>query len=461
MSPLAGLLAGVGLDAGLAAQADLTGEDPALPSSFRIGEAAQTSIAALGLAAASLHAARGGAMQRVAVAVRDAAAEFRSERHLRVNDQAPADPWDAIAGAYATAHGGVVRLHTNFPHHRDGILALLGCANARAAVAEALAQRDALAFETEATGAGMCVSAMRSFAEWDAHPQARHLATTPLVTIERIGDAPPRPLPAAASRPLEGLRVLDLTRVIAGPVASRGLAAHGAEVLHITGPHLPSIQTLVVDTGRGKRCATLDLRDAADAARLDALAAMADAFVQSYRAGSLAAKGFSAEALAVRHPGIVVGELCAYGWGGPWANKRGFDSLVQTSTGFNVAEAEAAGVAAPKVLPCQPLDHASGYLLAMGVVAAWHRRATEGGSWRVRVTLARTGLWLRSLGRLEDGLQGHDPKHEELLDLLETEDGPFGRVQHIRHAARMSLTPARWSRPAEPLGASPAAWPTD
>ncbi|UPY39154.1 CoA transferase [Sediminicoccus sp. KRV36] len=453
MTTLARLLAGAGLDPALATQADLTGTDPTLPSSFRIGEAAQASIAALGLAAASLHAARGGPMQRVAVSMDDAAAEFHSERYMRIGDTPPRDPWDAIAGAYPT-RDGVVRLHTNFPHHRDGILALLGCANDRAAVAAALSQREAVAFETEATAAGLCVSAMRSFAEWDAHPQAQHLATTPLLAIERIGDAPPRPLPALASRPLEGFRVLDLTRVIAGPVAARGLAAHGAEVLHITSPHLPSIPTLVVDTGRGKSCAFLDLNDAADAARLDALAAGADAFVQSYRAGALAAKGFSAEALAARHPGIVVGELCAYGWGGPWANKRGFDSLVQTSTGFNVAEAEAAGAAPPKVLPCQPLDHASGYLLALGVVAAWQRRAAEGGSWRVRVTLARTGIWLRGLGRIADGFAGVAPHTPSLV----TEEGAFGMVRHVPHAARMSVTPARWARPAEPLGASPAAW---
>lgn len=447
MNTLDGLLAGVGLPPG---EVELTGADPALPSSFRIGEAAQASIAALGVAAATLHAARGGPMQRVAVNMRDAAAEFLSERHLRINGAPPADPWDAIAGAYPCANG-VVRLHTNFPHHRDGILALLGCANDRAAVAAALAQRDAIAFESEATEAGMCVSAMRSFAEWDAHPQAQHLATTPLVSIERIGDAPPKPLPAAAARPLEGFRVLDLTRVIAGPVAARGLAAHGAEVLHITAPHLPSIPTLVVDTGRGKRCAALDLR--VDAARLDALAAGADGFVQSYRAGALAALGFGAEALAARHPGIVVGELCAYGWGGPWGGKRGFDSLVQTSTGFNLAEAEAAGVAAPKVLPCQPLDHASGYVLALGMVAAWHRRAVEGGSWRVRVALARTGLWLRGLGRVVDGF-GVQP----VAPVLDEEQGAFGAVRYVRHAARMSLTPAFWSPPAEPLGASSPAW---
>ncbi|MDB5414217.1 MAG: carnitine dehydratase [Rubritepida sp.] len=460
MSTLSDLLDLAGLDPSLIGQADLTGQDPALPSSFRIGEAAQASIAALGLAAASLHTARGAPPQRVAVSMRDAAAEFLSERHLRIDGQTPPDPWDPIAGAYTCGDGRVVRLHTNFPHHRDGILALLGCENSREAVAAALALRNAIEFETEATAANLCVSAMRSFAEWDAHPQSAHLATMPVLTIERIGDAPPRPLPARAAHPLEGMRVLDLTRVIAGPVAGRALAAHGAEVLHITGPHLPSIKTLTIDTGRGKRCASLDLRDSADAARLDALAGGADAFVQSYRAGSLAALGFSADALAERHPGIVVGELCAYGWGGPWANKRGFDSLVQTSTGFNVAEAEAAGVAPPKVLPCQPLDHASGYLLALGVVAAWHRRATEGGSWRVRVTLARTGMWLRGLGRLENGFSAPALKHGDLADLLEVEQGGFGSVQHLRHSARMSATPAVWARPAEALGSSPAAWAT-
>ena len=460
MTALGELLTLAGLDPALEAAADLTGQNPALPSSFRIGQLAQASIGALGLAAAAIHTARGGPMQRVAVAMPDAVTEFRSERHIRINGQSPADPWDPIAGAYTCGDGRVVRLHTNFPHHRDGILALLRCANTREAVTAALMQRKAIAFETQATAAGMCVAAMRSFAEWDAHPQSTYLATMPVVSIERIGEAPARPLPALAARPLQGLRVLDLTRVIAGPVAGRALAAHGAEVLHITSPNLPSIGTLVVDTGRGKRCASLDLNDSADATTLDALASGADAFIQSYRAGGLAARGFDAEALAARHPGIVVGELCAYGWGGPWANKRGFDSLAQTSTGFNVAEAEAAGEAPPKVLPCQPLDHASGYLLALGVAAAWHRRATEGGSWRVRVTLARTGMWLRSLGRVPNGFGVPESKQEDLADLLETEQGAFGAVQHVRHAARLSLTPAHWAKPAEPLGTSPAAWAT-
>jgi crotonobetainyl-CoA:carnitine CoA-transferase CaiB-like acyl-CoA transferase len=458
MSALAGLLRTAGLDAALATRADLTGADPVLPSSFRVGEAAQASIAASALAAAATHAARGGPSQQVTVNARHAAIEFRSERHLRENGQAPPDPWDAIAGAYACADGRAVRLHTNFPHHRDGILRLLGCAPTREAVAAALRRREAIAFETEATAAGLCVAAMRSFAEWDAHPQAAALAAMPVVELVRIGDAPPRPLPPLADRPLAGLRVLELTRVIAGPVAGRALAAHGAEVLHVSAPHLPAIDTLVKDTGRGKRCAALDLRDPADAARLRALAGGADAFVQSYRPGGLASLGFDAAALAALNPGIVVAELSAYGWSGPWAGKRGFDSLAQTATGFNVAEAEAAGVPPPKVLPCQPLDHASGYLLALGIQAAWLRRATEGGSWRVRVSLARTGMWLRSLGRVAGGFAVADPSQEDVADLLDVEHGAWGAMTHVRHAAVMERTPARWAMPAAPLGSSDAAW---
>ncbi|WP_374357356.1 CoA transferase, partial [Chitinimonas sp.] len=244
----------------------LTGSDPILPSSFAVGSAAQTSIAASALAAASLWRLRGGDWQTVAVDMRHAAVEFRSERHLRIDGQVPADPWDKIAGLYRCADGWV-RLHTNFPHHRDGVLAILGCAYDKEAVARALLDWQAEQFEHVASQQGMVVAALRSFAQWDAHPHAAALASQPLFTIEQIGDAPPLALPAAG-RPLSGIRVLDLTRVIAGPVCGRTLAAHGAEVLAVTAPLLPSIPPLVMDTGRGKRSCQLNLQDPADAARL-------------------------------------------------------------------------------------------------------------------------------------------------------------------------------------------------
>ncbi|KAA5607970.1 CoA transferase, partial [Rhodovastum atsumiense] len=424
---LSGLLATAGLPPGAAALARLTGDEPALPSSFRVGVAAQAAIAAAGLGAALLWQHRTGRRQPVTVEMRATAAEFRSERHFHCLDAPIPDPWDAIAGLYRCGDGGWVRLHTNFPHHRDGVLRLLGCGPTRAEVAEALAGRRAGAFEDEASAAGLCVAMLRDVATWDAHPHGRHLAAAPPLTLTRLGDAPPRHFPPAPARPLAGLRVLDLTRVIAGPVGGRTLAAHGAEVLHITAPHLPAIPLLVMDGGRGKLSASLDLRGEADRARLRALVRDSDVFLQSYRQGALAGQGFSPEALAALRPGIVVATLSAYGETGPWGGRRGYDSLVQTATGFNAAEAEAAGAGAPKPLPCQALDHASGYFLALGVMAALLRQAHEGGSWLVRVSLAGTGLWLRRLGRLPQGLAAPDPG-DDVADLLEETDSGFGRI---------------------------------
>ena len=438
------------------ARLEVTGTEPALPSSFRVDAAAAASIGAAGLAAEAIWRHRTGAGQGVSIDIRHAAAEFRSERHLRVGGQEPKDIWDPIAGAYPTADGWV-RLHTNFPHHRDGILKLLNCANTREDVAAALRRRKAEEFETAAWKAGMCVSAYRSFAQWDAHPHAQALSGIPPVRLERLRDAPPLPFTPNPTRPLEGVKVLDLTRVIAGPVAGRTLAAHGAEVLYVASPHVPNLPALIADTGRGKRACAIDLETEAGRAQLRALVEQADIFLQSYRPGALARHGFGPAQVAAMRPGIVVATLSAYGDTGPWAGKRGFDSLVQTSTGFNHAEAEAAGASAPKPLPCQALDHASGYFLALGAMAARLRQAKEGGNWKVSVALATTGTWLRGLGRM-DGLATPDPGHAEMADLLEPSSfGPTPSTA-IRHAAQLSATPATWSRGASELGQDPPAW---
>ncbi|MBN8926728.1 MAG: carnitine dehydratase [Rhodospirillales bacterium 69-11] len=437
----------------------LTGADPVLPSSFRVGTAAQVSIAASALAAASLWRHRGGHRQRVTVDMRHAALEFLSERYVSLAGEAPKDPWDAIAGTYQCGDGRWVRLHTNFPHHRDGILRLLDCAYDKAAVAEALKTWDAFAFEDAVAEAGLCATAMRSFAEWDAHPQGQAVPTLPLVRLTRIGDAPAQPLPPA-DRPLAGLRVLDLTRVLAGPVCGRTLAAHGAEVLNVASPNLPNLPLLLLDTNRGKRSAFIELREPAGQARLQALLRDADVFMQGYRPGGLADLGFGPAEVARQRPGIVYVSLSAYGSAGPWSGRRGFDSLVQTASGFNHAEAAAAGETAPRPLPCQALDHASGYLLAFGTLAALHRRATEGGSWHVQVSLARTGRWIRDMGRVPDGLAGPPaPRRDEIADLLVESEGPQGRLSALTHAADLSETPAAWTRPCAPLGADAAEWP--
>ncbi len=454
---LSALWQGASLPPEALASVRFTGSDPVLPSSFAVGACAQASIGAAALAAAELWHLRGGKRQTVGVDMRHAGIEFRSERYLRVNGEPPADVWDKIAGIYRCSDGRFVRLHTNFPHHRDGVLKLLGAAYDRAPVKGALLSWEAEEFEEAAAGQKLVVAALRSFAEWDAHPQGQAVAALPAVTIERIGDHAPEPLPPG-KRPLAGVRVLELTRVIAGPVCGRTLAAHGADVLLITAPHLPAFESLVIDNGRGKLSAQLDLRDPGGKAKLEALVRDAHVFVQGYRPGGIAELGMGPEAAARLRPGIVYVSLSAYGHVGPWAGRRGFDSLVQTASGFNHAEAEAAGSEEPKPLPCQALDHASGHLMAFGAMAALHRRATQGGSWHVRVSLAGTGQWLRRLGRVESGLACADPTADDVRDLLEATPSGFGQLTTVRHAATLSETPCHWVRPSVPLGTHAPQW---
>ncbi len=438
----------------------LTGREPILPSTFRVGAASQVTIAAAGLAAAEIWKARSGQSQGLSVDMTHAAVECRSERYLRVDDKPPPPAWDAIAGVYKTGDDRFVRLHTNFPHPRDNVCKVLACKPERDDVQRALMQWKGEDFETAAYAGGGVVSMMRSHDEWMAATQAKTLEQVPLIQIEKIGEAAPRPWPQG-NRPLAGLRVLDLSRVIAGPVAGRTWAAHGADVLLISSPHLPSIPWLVIDTGRGKLSAFADLKTEQGRDTLRGLLASADIFSQGYRPQSIAALGFSPEDAAQISPGIVYVSLCAYGHAGPWAGRRGFDSLVQTSTGFNEAEGRAAGIAGPKELPMQILDHATGYLMAFGAMMARLRQAREGGSWHVKVSLAQTGRWLRNLGRLEAGMEAADLTTHQVLPFIEQNLSGFGALQSVRHAAVMSATPAFWERPAMPLGSSAPAWPLE
>ena len=454
---LAGLLRAAGHPDATAGAIELPETAPVLPSSFAVDAAAQATIAAAALAANELWRLRTGRRQGVSVDMRSAAIEFRSERYLRIDGKPPSEYHDPIAGLYRCGDGRWVRLHTNLPHHRDGLLALLGCSHDRAAVQRALDKWRGEALETAAADAGLVVTACRSFAEWDAHPQGRAIARLPLFTIDQIGDASAQPM-GAADRPLAGVKVLDLTRIIAGPVCGRTLAAHGADVLLITASHLPSMQPLVIDTGRGKLSTSIDLRQSSGRETLAALLRGADVFAQGYRPGAIAAFGFGPQEVARIRPGIVYVSLCAYGHEGPWAGRRGFDSLVQTASGFNAAEAEAFGASGPKPLPAQVLDHATGYLMAFAAISALARRAERGGSWHVRTSLAQTGYWFRQLGRA-DGLTCPDPGFDDVRDRLEDTPSGFGTLTAVRHAAVMTETPPRWARPTVPLGTHAPAWP--
>jgi crotonobetainyl-CoA:carnitine CoA-transferase CaiB-like acyl-CoA transferase len=453
---LGGIWRQAGLPEEALAFARLTGVDPVLPSSFAVGAAAQSTVAAAALAACELGHLRGTARQQVSVDMLHAALECMG--WFSLDGQVPPQ-WDEFSGLYRCADGWV-RVHANFAHHRDGALRLmkLDPATATRADAEAaMARWRALDFEDAAASAGLVATALRRFDEWDTTPQGLAIAAQPLFTVERIGDAPPLALPPLREdqRPLSGLRVLDLTRVLAGPVGGRALAAYGADVMLVNSPNLPNIAA-IADTSRGKLSAHADLRTEEGRIALQRLVADAHVFVQGYRPGGIEARGFGPLALARLRPGIVCVSLNAYGTKGPWAGRRGFDSLVQTAMGFNHAEGEAAGDGKPKPLPMQILDEATGYLIAFGAAVALWRQQREGGSWHVQVSLAQTGQWLRGLGRVQDGLSAPKP---DLKPYVETSNSGFGRLAALRHSAQLQRTPAAWLRPSMPPGSDPPLWP--
>ncbi|EDS99972.1 L-carnitine dehydratase/bile acid-inducible protein F [Burkholderia ambifaria IOP40-10] len=441
------------------ARAAVTGQDPTLPSTFHVGTLAAATIAAAGLAAAECHRLRTGVAQRVDVSMRDALVAFRSERYLRVDDGPPPEPRHPVTGFYDTRDGRWIQLHANFPHHLHGILDVLGCGPRRDDVAAAIRTWDGAALDTALAEAGLCAALIRTPDEWAAHDQARALASLPLFEIERIGEAPVEAIGRGEpDQPLAGVRVLDLTRIIAGPVAGRTLASHGAQTLLVNGPHLPNIASLVIDNGRGKRSTWIDLREAAGVAALRDLARHADVFLQAYRPCALAARGFSPQALAELRPGIVCVSVSAYGHAGPWSMRRGFDSLVQSASGIAWSEQRAAHADGPRHLPCQALDHATGYLAAFGAMIALARRATEGGSWHVRLSLAQTGRWLQSFGVVPDGLHAPELTPDDVRDRIDRSASPFGTIDAVRPAERLSATPPRFARPPVPLGTDDARW---
>ncbi len=434
---------------------ELTGSEPVLPSSFAVNTAAQSTIAAAALAACELGHQRGVQRQKVAVDMAHAAIECTGWFSL---DGVAPDLWDAFSGLYKSADGWV-RVHANFKHHREGALRLLGLDPAtatRSQAEEAMLRWRAQEFEAAAGEAGLVAFALRSFAEWDATEQARALATQPLFTIERIGDAPPLALPLLgdSDRPLEGVRVLDLTRILAGPVGGRALAAFGADVMLINSPNLPNIEA-IADTSRGKRSAHVDLCTPDGQATFKTLLENAQVMIQGYRPGGIAALGFGPQDAAALRPGLVYVSLSAFGTQGPWSARRGFDSLLQTAMGFNHAEGEAAGDGKPRAFPMQILDEATGYLMAMGASAALYRQQREGGSWHVQVSLAQTATWLRSLGRVEGGLKAVKP---DIKPYLESSESGFGRLVGVGPSAQLSRTPACYSRPSVPPGTSAACW---
>ena len=454
MDPVAEILDSAGF--ATKARPEIRGADPVLPIPYRVGAAGAAALGALGLGVARLWELRGGRRQAVSVDLRAAVASLRSARYMRINGEAP-KVWDPMSGIYPVKDGWV-SLHCNFPNHRDAALRVLKAEADRGKAEKQSASWAGLDLEEAVHAAGGCAAFVRSEAEWAAHPQAQAVAAQPLVEIRRIGDAPAEPL-KKARRPLSGVRVLDLTRVLAGPTCARSLAEHGADVLKISAGHLPDSGLVDLDTGMGKLSARLDLRLPNEISVLKNLVKESDIFSQSYRPGALAARGFSPEALAELRPGIVCVSLSAWGAAGPWRLRRGFDTIVQCASGMAQRIAKEGK---PRYLPVSAIDYTTGYLMAFGAAVALARRAAEGGSWLVSVSLARVGRFIAGQGLVPEGEYRGVPEdlpEAELASLTAEMDSPSGRIRYLRPVLRLPETPPHWSRPPVALGAHPAEWP--
>ncbi|MGK5450523.1 CoA transferase [Streptomyces radiopugnans] len=436
-----------------------------LPARLPVRTLARSTVAVCALAAAEFEArsvtgSAGTPVPGVGVDDGAVATAFVSERRLRIDGRAPAT--FAPLSRFWRTDGGWLRTHANYPHHRARLLSALGVPDdgddeaPAAAVAAVLAERRAEDVEEAVYAAGSLAVAVRTPGQWSAHPQGAAVARLPLVGMERLDDAPAPPLPSPGSGP----RVLDLTRVIAGPVATRTLALLGADVLRIDSPHLPESADAHADTGFGKRSALLDLASRSGRASFEELLGKAHVVVTGYRPGALDRFGLSAGELAGRRPGVVVAELSAWGGPGvgPWGGRRGFDSLVQAASGIAVTEGGPDG--GPGVLPAQALDHGTGYLLAAAVLRSLTDQRGGGGSRLVRLALARTAHWLQH--ELEDPRAREEPGEAgepyDPADWLDETGSPLGRLRHAVSPVAYDGGPGGWARPPGRPGADAPVW---
>ncbi len=437
------------------------GDEPPLDTDLALGLAARTAVLAQAVAAAELGALRGGPVQSVSLD-RNAAIYalccglFQScyGQNMTMASGAAAP----LSDFYQAKDGRWFHPMGTYPGLRDGALALLDCANNPEAIARAVGTRDALDWEEAFAAANLAGAMVRSRAEWEAHPQGKALAAAPLVTVEKIAEGTPQPLSKGA-RPLSDLRVLDFTHVIAGPILTRTLAEQGVDCLRISAPAHADPQAFLLETGWGKRAAYLDFHRKGDLQRMRDLALKGDVFVQSWRPGAMAEFGLGAEDLAAAlpegHPGLIHVSVDSWGRTGPWAGRKGFEQLAQSVTGVALDEGQGGK---PRYVPTGLLaDYLAAYLGAAGTIAALLRRAREGGSYRVHVSLARVTMWSQTL----DG-PGRQPgapfPTEQGLPPSVERDSPFGLLRHLAPFAQFSATPGDWALPPCPPGRHDARW---
>ncbi|CUH88943.1 Formyl-coenzyme A transferase [Phaeobacter sp. CECT 5382] len=425
-------------------------------SAYAVSELANASFAAVGQELAALIQAMGLSQEVLPVCVDQRLASLWFGYSFAPQGWELPSLWDPIAGNYA-CRDGWIRLHTNLPHHRAAALKVLGCAASPDAVRVAVRDWDSGTLETEIVDQDGVAAAMRSRADWMQHPQGQALAAEPLIHWDQKRPVALRPNhQATQARPLQGLRVLDLTRVLAGPVATRTLAGFGADVLRIDPPGWDE-PGVIQDISLGKSMTFLDLQTAEGRARFEALLAQADVLVHGYRPGALDGLGYDLATRDRLAPNRVEVSLNAYGWTGPWSGRRGFDSLVQMSAGIADTGRIWAKADKPTPLPVQALDHATGYLMAAAVLSALRQALTTGETQNASLSLARTANLLAEISRSESG----SPLQEKLPQDYDRrrENSDWGPALRLKSALSIGSTYMHWNAPARACGTSEAYWP--
>ncbi len=438
----------------------VSGTDPVLSTRFSLGETTAHILVAIGVAVNDIWEMRANERQGLQIRVEHAAAALKSYRYLSVDNESLNAEFkgqigrQGISTPHMTKDGRYLLPHMGLPHLAKKILEILDCEYDLDSVVKAVANWDALELETAIAQAGACAAMVRSEDEWRNHAHGQLLAGKQVIEIIKIADSDPEPVPDGV-RPLAGIKVLDLTRILAGPTCGRTLAEHGADVLMVTAENLPQTRYFVVDTSHGKRTTFLDFNIGEQRQKLMSLIKNADVFSQGYRPGAMSRHGLSAEELAEIRPGLIYTSMNCYGYEGPFADRAGWEQLAQSVTGI---AAEQGGKQKPRLLPAAACDYTTGYLAAYGTLLALGRRAREGGSYHVKASLCQSGMFIQQQHRVNYDQAGLDVDEQLINEVLVTSGTPYGDMKHLGPILRMSVTSPRWDLPSSPLGTHDAVW---
>ena len=460
---------------------EIIGNDPVVETPFLAGEAVASALAAQAASILKIWEMRTGKHQSVSIDLKAAVNSLTGLNNIyqsgHLVEVGIAN--EATMGFYPTLDSKWIFVLGLFPHLRDGLLILLNSANSREAMSESISKYKAQELEDTIAEHGLSGGMLRTQNEWRMHPQGKALLELPVVDIIKIGESEPQQFKdnnnnnddngndrstgtSSSIRPLSGIRVIDMTRVLAGPMATRLLAEQGADVMHISSPNLPFLLSALLETGWGKRSAYIDLDKAQDVKQLKKLVSQADIFVENYHRSGLSKHGLSPLEVANIRPGIIYVSESAYGETGPWQYRRGAEQLAETVTGIS---AELGAIDSPKLFPGYLNDYLTGYLAAFGACAALIRRAKYGGSYWVRVSLCRTAMWIQDLGRVnlssEQGekiMTSNSITQKEQESFVMESPSPFGIIKHVAPVAKYSETASYYELPVVPLGSDMPVW---